>query len=335
MTVNLYDYISKSQNLMISELSENDMNDLLYLIANTPIEYKNILNMPQNIKFGFEIEFENADFENVYNDMKKTIATEFINTDDFKEYNLWSIEEEIDITKYSDSKNLTGGEINSPISINTKEFWQELKHVCNILKQNNTKFDGLAGFHIHLNKDILNSKLCKWLKLLKTWIIFETDFIKIFNGEQYQQRLNAKYYAKNISYELYLYFFANKIDDYKTIKQINNKLKIFDLNRNHNLVFYTPKVYNKTFELRACNGTDNEILMQQFLNIFISMFKMINNNDSDNFIAELFEYYEDEKLFIYPETLYKLFDYMFDTIEDKAAAIRLYYKDTRYSSLTK
>ena len=32
--------------------------------------------------------------------------------------------------------------------------------------------------------------------------------------------------------------------------------------------------------------------------------------------------------------MFKLFDYMFDNIEDKASALRLYYKNTEHSRLT-
>lgn len=310
------------------------MNDLLYLIANTPIEYKEILNVPSNVSFGCEIEFENAPFEEVKRDMGKIVDTKYVFNKDEKEYNSWIIEDEFDcISNKNDC--WCGGEINSPISINTKEFWNDLQQICCVLKNNDADFTSAAGFHIHLNKKILLPKVSRWLKLLKTWIVFEDEFIKLYNGERDSQREIVDYYAQRISEKLYIHFFENQISSYKSITQIMKKFKKFDADRIHDLVFYTPNVCNKTFELRACNGTDNEIIIQQFFNIFISMFMMINSERSDEFIDELFNDYENERLFIYPETLYKLFDEMFSTIEDKAAALRLYYKDTRYTPLTK
>lgn len=336
MAKNLYDYISKSENLKLSDLSEKDMNTLLYLIAQTPIEYKDKLNFSSKYQFGVEIEFENACFEAVEKDMIQSFKTVQIEPNEGeKNYDHWIIEQEGNCSSYNSNYQICGGEINTPISTNSKEFWNSLKQVCAILKKHSAEFNEMAGLHIHLNKQILLPKISRWLKLLKTWIIFEDEYIKIYNGERYHQRTNAQTYAKDYKSELYNHMFYTHLAKYKTITQIQNKLKMCDINRNHNLVFYTPRVCNKTFELRACNSTNDEIIIQQFINIYVSMFKMINNEKSDAFIDELFNDFENERLFIYPEILYKLLDEMFDTIEDKASCLRLYYKDTRYTPLTK
>lgn len=321
----------------MGDLSEKDINDLLFLVAQTPIEYKEKLDLAEKYRFGVEIEFENACLNKVEEEMLRTFGEVQIEPNEHadKNYEQWIVEQEIDCNRYNSYSEICGGEINSPISNNSKEFWDDLKNVCNILKKHNAEFNKMAGLHIHLNKEILLPKISRWLKLFKTWIIFEQEFIKLYNGDQYIQRMSAQSYAHRIEYGLYNTFFSNMISGYKTITQIQNKLKKFDESRNHNLVFYTPRVYNKTFELRACNGTDNEILIQQFLNIFTSMFRMINNQSSDEFIDELFNDYENERLYIYPETFYKLLDEMFTNIEDKASCLRLFYKDTRYTPLTK
>ena len=62
MKENLYKHINPSDNILISELSLKERKDLINLIDNTPINYKEKLNVPSNITFGLEIEFEQAGF---------------------------------------------------------------------------------------------------------------------------------------------------------------------------------------------------------------------------------------------------------------------------------
>ena len=119
--------------------------------------------------------------------------------------------------------------------------------------------------------------------------------------------------------------------NYKLVSQIEKKLQF---PRFYDIAFYTPRVCNKTFELRACNGTDNEIIIQQYINYFFHLFKLVSNGESNDFIDNLFVLYENDKLEVTQDTMFKLFDYMFDNIEDKASALRLYYKNTEHSRLT-
>ena len=64
------------------------------------------------------------------------------------------------------------------------------------------------------------------------------------------------------------------------------------------------------------------------------MFKLVSNSESNDFIDNLFVLYENDKLEVTQDTMFKLFDYMFDNNEDKASTLRLYYKNTEYSRLT-
>ncbi len=333
MTDNLFKYISKSDNIKLADLSKKDIDDLLYLISCTPIEYQNVLNFSDKYQFGMEIEFEKASFDEIKYDLLNTFEDALYITNKLdKEYETWSIEQEADTQSILDNK-ICGGEINTPIVNNTLEYWQELKKVCEILKNHKAVFENQAGFHIHLNKQILKPKLSRWLKLLKTWIIFEDLFVKLYCGERHHLRFNAQNCAKSISQELYNEIFLDR-KKYKTIKQIQTRLKKINDIRCEDIAFYTPNVCNQTFELRACNGTDNEIIMQQYLNIFVRTILMVNNSNSDKFIENLFDEYENNCLEITLKTIYQLYDKMFDTIEDKAAALRLYYKDIKNSPLT-
>lgn len=329
MKENLYKHINPSDNILISELSLKERKDLINLIDNTPINYKEKLNVPSNITFGLEIEFEQAGFIKTFNELKQYCNIAFYDEMSPKEYNNWTIEFEQDCSRRIENI-LYGGEINSPIVNNNIDFFKELKNVCNVFKNNNAQFNSKAGLHIHISKDIMKHKIKDYLKLLKTWIIFEDEFLKLYNGDKHIRRKSAETYAMKLERTLYSKIFE-EYKNYKLVSQIEKKLQF---PRFYDIAFYTPRVCNKTFELRACNGTDNEIIIQQYINYFFHLFKLVSNSESNDFIDNLFVLYENDKLEVTQDTMFKLFDYMFDNIEDKASTLRLYYKNTEYSRLT-
>lgn len=207
MKENLYKHINPSDNILISELSLKERKDLINLIDNTPINYKEKLNVPSNITFGLEIEFEQAGFIKTFNELKQYCNIAFYDEMSPKEYNNWTIEFEQDCSRRIENI-LYGGEINSPIVNNNIDFFKELKNVCNVLKNNNAQFNSKAGLHIHISKDIMKHKIKDYLKLLKTWIIFEDEFLKLYNGDKHIRRKSAETYAMKLERTLYSKIFA-------------------------------------------------------------------------------------------------------------------------------
>lgn len=332
MGLSLYDYIKRDSNIKLADLSNKELKDFLYLNAQTPIEYKEKLDFSSDIPFGIEIEFEWATYYNVLKDLQKRFGKIDVIDNreiDMKYYDYWSIEHEDNVTYYNDFNELAGGELNSPISYNNVSFFNDLADICKILRKNNAKNFENSGIHIHANKCVLEKSLKSYLNFIKLWIIFEDEFLKMYMGELDHMRAISSIYSKNMADTLYYYVFSKaKI---KTIKQL---LNVLDLGRMYTLAVATPKKGNSTIELRACNGTTNEIIIQQYLNIYMHTLLVANDKKNNEWIDELFQEYENQTLFIDKYVILKLIDEMFNNIEDKASALRLYYKDNRYSNLT-
>ena len=100
------EFIDCKTNNNLSQLRGYDLLELLEIIENLFIEYRNNLQLPPNITFGVEIEYERTN---------KTVVDEYIESNFPKWY-----------SGYDPSLN-SGGEIDSPILRDEKQCWKELK----------------------------------------------------------------------------------------------------------------------------------------------------------------------------------------------------------------
>ena len=95
-------------------LRGSDLQDLLLEIEKYLLEYRNTLNLPRNLTFGVELEYEGFNRMHSSKFLKENLEG-------------W-------VSK-SDGSLKFGGEITSPIMIDDKKYWEELKKICDFLFQ--------------------------------------------------------------------------------------------------------------------------------------------------------------------------------------------------------
>lgn len=232
-------------------LSKIDLKELFLFLENYYIKYRNKLNIDKNITFGIEIEFDN-----------------YFNLDILYEYLL---NNNIYYDIYDEPSLDNGLELNSNIITDTNKNWNDLKKVCDFLKNTTATTDkSNAGGHIHVGLQIFKNEY-NYNKFLKCYMLYEDILNRFLCGEYVNIRKSASYYANLCKNNVYIYdtYFKRKKAIYISEFIFNNFLE------------------KNTIEFRRPNGTLEEVIWQNNINAIIKMILTINK---DNFDMEYIDY---------------------------------------------
>lgn len=299
----------------LSLLRGNDLLDLLEVVENTTIDYRDKLYLPPKLTFGVEIEYENVN---------RSSVKDFINNNNLSR---WS--------SGRDSSLKTGGEIRSPILKDDKRTWEELKKICTYLKDQNANTSRNAGGHIHVGAPVIGDNIKSWQIFLKLYMLYEHIFYRFFYGDKINGRPFIKKYAPPIAEELYSVLEEiNGIESSQEIEDIVPGEKYYSINFGH-LDFFNlnDNFENNTFELRCPNATSEEIIWQNNINTFARMLLSSNsriiNEDFLNYKLKGFKP-DIESQILYDEIFLKealeFTDLIYDCNLDKVYFLRQYIK---------
>jgi hypothetical protein len=305
--------------MKLKELNKNDLMDLLNYINDMKIDFRDELDLPKNLTFGLEIEFENA----LFYDVEPQVI----------ELDGWKLKDDLSVT-VGRSFNKEGGEITSPILIDKKECWDELKQICTDLKLNNAEATERCGGHIHIGSQVLKNDVNCYKNFLKLWYVYEEIMYRFSTGEDTKIRSAAKLYAKSLrpymdnqkwkistmhnEDELRLVLLRFTSDRYKAVNFSNTK-------------YIKHKNFN-TIEFRCPNGTIEEVIWQNNVNTFMNFANYAASNNFDKeFIDHQFKCDEERNIkyfyFMDIKKALELADLIFEKDLDKFYFLRQYFKD--------
>lgn len=311
----IFEFINPNSNDKLSNMSGEDLQELIVLIDDYYIQLKNRLGLEQNITFGLEIEFEHAMYERV---------NEQINT--FL-HGTWK-------TKHDNSLD-NGAEINSPILRDTNEAWKDLNKVCQIITSLGS-IDTKSGGHIHIGAHVLGNKRDAWLNFIKLWSVYENIIYRFAYGNRLTARPTMLKYAEPMTKDFWRYYEQLKAENasyesiisrlsYRRMQAVNFE----NVSRNNCNQFLTKN----TIEFRCPNGSMDPAIWQNNVNLFVNLLlysKSNNYNDdiitsrhniNDNKCSNLKWYNE-----IYLEQALELCDILFNNNFDKVYFLKQYLK---------
>lgn len=237
------------------------------------ITYRNSLNLPKNVTFGIEIEYENV----VKDTMTHLLNEEkTINMD----LNGWINKSEIDIEEYNEIGEAVNGEINSPILRDEIKTWKNLRNILNLMDRNGAIITEKCGGHVNIGSHIIG-KNTKYLRnFILLWILYEKEINKFSSGEFNRKRNDIKRIFEPISKAIN----TNKFVD---IKGKFNKNFLIDeclFDKCHAFHIDTP-IKNKfsignRIEFRVPNASLSEEIWQNYINFF-SRFLIACKKDLD------------------------------------------------------
>ena len=281
-----------------SELSGNDLRDLLNFIHSYYLTYRGGLGINKNITYGIEIEFES---------LKKSIVKKYLEENEIK----WKI--------HADASVKSGGEISSKILHDNVKCWENLKNICDFLKNNGaTTINGTTGGHIHIGAQIFENKN-NFFNFLKCYLVYEDILNRFFSGEYINIR--------NCAFE-----YAPLCRDY-----YENDLELFFettiLSMGINYLSFRDFSFNNTIEIRRPNGTLEEVIWQNNINVIMKMILKIKNNSFDieyiDYLLNKYNCYDDRNVLYNEINIEKGLEFaniFLDEPLDKLNFLRQYFK---------
>ncbi len=242
-------------------------NDYRRILKDKQIKYRETLNLPRDITFGVEIEYEN-----VLNQLISTLLSME------EEYNPrfydWINKREIDLSERNSDNRLMNGEINSPVSIDNIRAWKNLRTALNILDRSGAIVTNQCGGHVNIGAHVLGGNTTYWRNFLLLWVLYEKEIYKFSTGEFSQIRVRGDGVIDSISpilkdnLTLILEGEKNNIPPHDYLKMIGFSL----LDKNHDIgltnFISTKFEVDNRIEFRIPNGTLKEEIWQNYINFF-------------------------------------------------------------------
>lgn len=314
----IFDYYDKKENEYFSKMSGKEIRELLYLLNNYKIEYRNTINAHKDTSIGVELEYEKADNFALFQLAEKDLQLK-----------KWIFKNEISVVE--------GGELVSPVLHDKEECWYELERACRLLSDN-AVIDENAGAHVHIGSLIFDTHDITLLNFLKIWTAYENVILRFLYGEYLTWRPSMLSYAPPTSeYFLSLIrtFERNKSSYFQMITYLR-KVRRQNVNfRNVCIADFYDENIKDTVEFRGANGTLNHIIWQNMINFYIKLLYYSNAEVDEDIIKHRMKKtcytYSDlswsNRIFL--DQSLELVDLIFDNNEDKINFLRQYLKDLR------
>ena len=249
-------------NLVIEYLYGDFMTEREYKekLKNKLIEYRNSLNLPSDVTFGIEIEYENINTNDV---------SELLNKEKLENNHCfgWQNKAEIDILEYDKNEEKMNGEIISPILKDRNRTWNNIETILDILNNNGGIVTEKCGAHVNIGAHILGTKVKHWKNFLLLWMLYEKEIYQFSSGEFIKVRADINKILERISLEL-------NIDDITKLRRKMNLKNLDDSIFSKCSDIRITKNFNKNIsinnviEFRIPNGTLNKEIWQNYINFF-------------------------------------------------------------------
>ncbi len=185
----------------IENLNEQDKIAILrqLFLQQSFIENSHLLNIPNDIKFGIELEYKGVSYKQIKElfdnksieimmqslQIPTSIIDKIINNCDF--------EKENEFDKWIFSKEFSDDlpEVSSPIMSNTMDCLNQLESICLLFKALCAQTNGGTGLHMNIGVDYFNGNIDALKYLLIIWGECEELFYKIANQENEKMRICA------------------------------------------------------------------------------------------------------------------------------------------------
>lgn len=297
------DLLSPKKNTKFSGLKGTDLKDLLYVINNYNLFFREELLIDTRYKFGCELEYEKV---------LRFFVTRFMRE------NFWRWDSKYDATCSF------GGEVTTPIFRNKKEDWIELKKVCEYLKSKGADMYHNASCHVHVDNAPLY-EIEHNRQFLKLIACYEHILFRFGYGDKLSARKNIKKFAAPVA-DL-IYEVLDKINEYDV------RYMSFPQNDKYHAINYLTEGKH-TIEFRLFNPTTSAIIVQNYVNASINTIsaperglideEYLDYKLSHEFVSPTLQWYKYNEIVL--KNSLEFIDYIFDNNLDKVYFLVQYCK---------
>lgn len=256
----LFQFMKPDDHDNFNSLSKNDLNELLTLLDEYRLVYRNHLGISADATFGLELEFIPDSLQyaaNIFNYLKKHT-------------NHWILKDE--------TTNL-GLEVSTSIVYDQEKSWYMLRDVCDFLNQYG-QVSTMSGGHIHVGAHVLGEDKNSWYRFLCFIAAYENILYRFGYGEY----LNAR---RSIPYALPVMKSWQKVlSEMKEIEEPGMLLQKLSYVRNQSINFLNVRNFKEkecfnTIEFRFPNATLNPIIWQNNVNTIIKLMLAVKKDSFD------------------------------------------------------
>ena len=264
----IFKYLNPDENEILTKLKGYDLQDIIILINNYYLTLRKKLGLDNSITIGLELEFEYANNKKIEKNLNQ------------KGYSEWILK--------GDASLIKGAEINSPILIDNIYNWKDLENICSIVNQAATISQNSAG-HIHIGAHILGKSPTHWLNFIKIWAVYENIIYRFLYGEFLTHRPSMMKYARPLAFFLWekyqeLNSLETDIDD--ILYEVNDERRQAINFENIDTYDYYEFDNGNTIEFRCPNGTLNEIIWQNNVNLLVKLLLYCTSSSFNNDIID-------------------------------------------------
>jgi hypothetical protein len=264
--------VNLAANDKLSKLGKSELAELFTQLSSSPLRMRQKLGLPAGTTYGMELEFEDANYDDVKKALKKTAPRG------------WSIYQDTTVCSKGFNDEVIGGEITTPPLRDTEKAYRDLAAVCKMLKEHSaTTGDNCAG-HIHIGSQVLGDDYHSLYNFLKTWCAFEPVIYRFSYGDKNRARAGINSFAMPLSPDLAPKL--SKIAGLNCLKHMKaHSGAVRD--RGMSLDYYHCDGRKKdTIEIRCPNGTLNPVIWQNNLNTFAKLVGHCKNKDFDSDVVD-------------------------------------------------
>lgn len=249
------------------DLKNMNKETIINTLKNIPFDLRTSIDLPSTNTFGIEIEFELAYLDSIKNIDK------------------WKLKEETIVSKKQNNR-IIGGELISPVLIDTPESWLDISTKCHKLVKKGAVISNCTGGHIHIGSQILGENPDNIRRLLKQWELFENLIYYFSYGYSRSPRSGLGIYANPIGKKLKLV--RTSVKGYTNFKTYYHWLNYFKKNANRKNQGINFQKYRgceedlgNTIEIRCPNGSLNPAIWQNNINFFTKFLLSCHENNCD------------------------------------------------------
>ena len=328
----IFDTLNPTDNTILKEKELLELIKIRNLLKEYYLEPRETLGISKDITFGTEIEFEDSKRHIIEEELAKKFPV-----------GNWKV--------VNDGSLNAGGEINSPVLRDTKENWNDLNTVCNLVDENAVVHKNTSA-HVHIGMQILGNNPKYWRNFAKLWMTYEYIITRFLYGEYTSARDRFEYYAEPISKDLIEDIETlDKYSESKTAINILRKLNKLDRKRRSvnfrhigrtNLSDYSKEAKKNTIEFRGGNGTFDIVIWQNNVNLLVKMLEYAKRDDFDDKLidirlSEIRERRIPSNIIKYSQIhindAFEFADLIFTNNLDKIYFLRQYFKDMTVGSI--
>ncbi len=309
----IFKSFNPDSNDFLSKLNKIDKKEFLLLLNDFFIELRSELYFDCSYTFGLELEVDKCD------------DIDLIDSYISKHYSDWLIKPEVDIPQ--------GAEAVSSILIDNEANWNNLDYITLLLSKHSQITDR-TSVHVHVGSHLLGIENDNFINFIKFWCFYEKLFMRFCHGEFLSERKAYGIYYREL-FDVFKLITGYIFKEEKFSHYVLSRL----INKSFNINFCNSKMIgdkeeNATIEFRCPSGTFSPAIIQNNVNLFLSIIKYVTSNNYDseyiNFnINYLLNNENKVKDFrnLYIDDALKLSDLMYDNNLDKIYFMRQYIKD--------